>query len=92
MKIVIACLIIRSQLRADERKIMDDRFEKDSTVFNKPDSWKESTDWSDSMTPLEYFAKAFSTGNQNHPKVLKLKQFFERAYKRAEESAKNEKA
>lgn len=63
---------------------MDDRFEKDSTVFNpaktKP---QEPDDWGHAVSPEDKMLKAMIDGRQAHPVFLWMKEMFEPAYQRA---------
>jgi hypothetical protein len=62
---------------------MDDRFSQDSTVYKKPEE-SQHHEWNDSLTPLEYFQKAFTLGKQDHRTVQSLRRFFPKAYEEAQ--------
>lgn len=71
---------------------MDDRFEKDSTVFKKPEKELDTQiEWNKAMTPREYFRKAFEHGKQNHKLVQTLRVFYEKTYKEVEREFREKK-
>lgn len=61
---------------------MDDRFEKESTVYAKPEKevFDPVVDWKDSVSAVEYFLKAFRSGKEDHPAVQKLRMFLPQSY------------
>lgn len=64
----------------------DDRFEKDSTIYSRPEKPGEGLVWDEAITPYEYFVKAFELKKETHHLVQTLKLFYPSAYDRAKRS------